>query len=67
MGSIYQSKHYFKGGKRTRKGGFYPSVMGGVVGSGKYLLPIALRQGYQLLNKKNKTRKSKKNLRKKHK
>jgi hypothetical protein len=65
--SYYQSKNYFKGGKRkiTRKGGFYPSVMSGVVGSGKYLIPVAIHQGYKLLN--NKTRKSKKNLRKKHK
>ena len=75
MGSYYQSKAYFKGGKRrtrksltrknSKKGGFYPSVMSGVVGSGKYLIPVAIHQGYKLLN--NKTRKSKKNLRKKHK
>lgn len=38
-------------------GGFYPSVMTGVVGAGKYLVPLALRQGYTLLNNKKKTRK----------
>jgi hypothetical protein len=49
---------------QPKNGGFYPSVMSGVIGSGKYLLPIALRQGYKLLN--NKTRK-RKLLRKKNK
>jgi len=70
MGSYYQSKAYFKGGKRRtrknyKKGGFYPSIMGGVVSSGKYLMPLVLRQGYKLVN--NKTRKTKKTLRKKNK
>jgi hypothetical protein len=71
-GSYYQSKNYFKGGKRkattrkaSKKGGFYPSVMSGVVGSGNFLISAALHQGYKLLN--NKTRKMKKSLRKKHK
>jgi len=68
MGSYYQPRSYFKGGKRkniTRKGGFYPSVMGGVVQTGKLLVPLVLRQGYKLLNNK-KTRKHKrKTLRKK--
>lgn len=45
-------------------GGFYPSVMTGVVGAGKYLVPLALRQGYKMLNNKKKTRKI---MRKKHK
>jgi hypothetical protein len=70
--SYYQSKNYFKGGKRktAKKGGFYPSVMSGVLGSGKYLFPAVLHQGCKLLNNNNsKTRKSKKSksLRKKHK
>jgi H+/Cl- antiporter ClcA len=74
MGSYYQSKAYFKGGKRrtrktltrknSKKGGFYPSVMGGVVGSGKYLMPLVLQQGYKLVNNKKKSRKT---LRKKNK
>ena len=69
MGSYYQSKSYFKGGKRRtkksktrkncKKGGFYPSVMGGVVGSGKYLIPIALSQGYKLMNTKTLRKKNK--------
>ena len=72
MGSYYQPVSYLKGGKRkstrrnkSKKGGFYPSVMGGVVSSGKLLIPVALRQGYNLLNN-SKTRK-RKTLRKKHK
>lgn len=71
MGSYYQPVSYLKGGKRrtrnrkSKKGGFYPSVMGGVVSSGKLLIPVALRQGYKLLNN-SKTRK-RKTLRKKHK
>jgi hypothetical protein len=51
------------GGKRktrkTRKGGFYPSVMGNFLQcSSKYITPIALYAGYKLLtkNKKRKTR-----------
>lgn len=50
---------------KVNNGGFYPSVMSGVVDAGRYLIPVALRQGYNLLN--NKTRKNKKTLRKKHK
>ena len=68
MGSYYQPVSYLKGGKRktrSKKGGFYPSVMSGIVGSGKLLIPLALRQGYKLLNN-SKTRK-RKTLRKKHK
>jgi hypothetical protein len=72
MGSYYQPLSYFKGGRRkyrTRrvkkhKGGFYPSVMGGVARSGQYLLPIAFKAGSQLLenhfNKNKKTRKNRK-------
>ena len=66
MGSYYQPLSYLKGGKRktrraTRKtnGGFVPSVMGNVVGAGRFMLPLALRQGYKLLNNKTKKRKSK--------
>ena len=44
------------------KGGFYPSIMTGVVQNGAYLVPVALRQGYKLLNNNNKkTRKVRKN------
>jgi len=70
MGSYHQPVSYLRGGKRTRKtkGGFIPSVMGGVVGAGKYLSPLVLRQGYTLLNNKTKKRKSRtKKMRKKNK
>lgn len=74
MGSYYQPLSYFKGGRRksrrqTRrikkhKGGFHPSVMGGVAKTGQYLLPIAFKAGSQLLdnhfNKNKKTRKNRK-------
>jgi hypothetical protein len=61
MGSYYQPVSYLRGGKRkTRtKGGFIPSVMGGVVGAGRIMIPLALRQGYKLFNNKTKKRKSK--------
>ena len=69
MGSYYQPKYYLTGGKKTRKirGGFIPSVMSGVVGAGKYLSPLVLRQGYTLLNKTKKRRSKTKKLRKKNK
>lgn len=45
-----------KGGKRTRrapmykkKGGFYPSLMGGVLSNGPLLFPAALGQGMRLV------------------
>ena len=66
MGSYYQSLSYLKGGNtRKTKGGFYPSIMGGVAKYGSYLLPVALRHGTQLihkhkLKKTRKTQKSKK-------
>jgi hypothetical protein len=67
MGSFFQPLSFFNGGRRSRrnrikKGGFYPSIMGGVVKSGSMLIPLALRQGSKLLEKK-KTRK----VRRKHK
>ena len=76
MGSYYQPANYLKGGKRrcmtrknnnTRKsrkqnGGFYPSIMGGVMSAGKLLMAASLRQGYKMLtsssNRGKKTRKS---------
>ncbi len=42
---------------KSVKGGFYPSVMGGI-GTSSYLLPLALRQGINLI-RNNKTRKHK--------
>ena len=45
--------------KRKQKGGFYPSVMGGL-GHAAYLFAPALRAGYTLLKQKRKTRRSRK-------
>ena len=71
MGSYYQPASYLKGGKRKSrkirkhyKGGFYPSVMGGIAKSSQYLLPVAFRAGSQLLEshfKKRKTKTTRKN------
>jgi hypothetical protein len=75
MASYYQPVNYLRGGKRKKtrqtrktrshKGGFYPSVMGGVMSAGKLLVAASLRQGYKMLtssrSKKNKTRKVRKN------
>lgn len=81
MGSFYQPIAYLSGGKskrskrskRTKKtskktrqnGGFYPSVMGGVMRAGTYLLPMAFKHGVQLFNGKTKKGKSKKHSSKK--
>ena len=75
MGSYYQPSNYLKstcngGSRKSRKsrksrrsnkysGGFYPSVMGGVMSAGKFLIAASLRQGYQMLTSK-KSKKSKK-------
>lgn len=77
MASYYQPVNYLRGGKRrtgkrrqtrktrSHKGGFYPSVMGGVMSAGKLLIAASLRQGYKMLtssrSKKNKSRKVRKN------
>jgi len=74
MATYYSPLSFFKGGKRksrkvrknkTRKarkssGGFYPSIMGGVVQTGAYLVPLAVRQGYKLLNNNKTMRKKRK-------
>ena len=50
--------------RNTRKGGFYPSVMSGVMRYGSYLVPIAMRHGMRMMNskkiKKHKSKHSKK-------
>ena len=51
------AKRQRKTRKRKQKGGFYPSVMGGI-GNAAYLIAPALRAGYKLL--KRKTRRSRK-------
>jgi hypothetical protein len=73
-GSYYQPKNYLSGGKLSKtktkgrsrrvkkhRGGFYPSIMGGVMSAGKFLVAASLRQGYNMItskpNRKSKTRK----------
>ena len=59
---IFDNVNSKNGGSRNRKrhtGGFYPSVMGGVMSAGKVLMAASLRQGYKMLtSKNNKTRKN---------
>ena len=72
MASFYQSPKYLTGGstrknKKTRskskchKGGFQPSIMGGVVKGAAYLSPLVMRQGSKLIQRhfKNKTMRKK--------
>ena len=44
------------GSRRKHRGGFYPSVMGGVMNAGKFLVAASLRQGYKMLTSKNNNR-----------
>lgn len=51
-GSIYQALPYvMRGAGKTRKlkGGFYPSLMGGVLSNGPLLVSAAVAQGARLL------------------
>lgn len=76
MGSFYQPPKYLTGGstrknKKTRtrsrsrskshKGGFQPSIMGGVIKGAAYLSPLVMRQGSKLVQThfKNKTMRKK--------
>lgn len=54
MGSYYQPKSYFTGGTRKQRGGFIPSVMGGVVSYGTALLTSSLALGMRLLRNEKK-------------
>ena len=55
MGSYYQAKAYFRGGAtRKQRGGFIPSVMGGVVSYGAALLTSSLALGMRLLRNEKK-------------
>jgi hypothetical protein len=46
--------------RRTRKGGFYPSVMGGLINNGARLLPAAGVQAYRMVRNYKKSRKNRK-------
>ena len=60
------------GGAKTRRnwkrGGFYPSIMGGAVANAQLLAPVAIRQGVNLFSKyrKSSTRRNRKQTRKSH-
>ena len=47
-----------------QKGGFYPSIMGGVVQNARLLIPVAARQGMSLFAKYKKGRKTRRRQRK---
>ena len=53
-------KHTRKCLTKSRKGGFYPSVMGGIINNGSRLVPAAAVQGYRMVRNYNKTRKNRK-------
>jgi hypothetical protein len=44
--------------KKTRRGGFYPSVMGSFLSNGARLLPATAVQGYRMLRNYKKSRKT---------
>lgn len=46
--------------KHTRKGGFYPSAMGGLINNGARLLPAAGVQAYRMVRNYKKSRKNRK-------
>ena len=52
------------GKRRTARGGFYPSVMGGVVSNAPFLFPVAARQGLTLFSEYRKGNTKRKNSRK---
>ena len=58
MAKRRHTRKQLKSRKSKQKGGFYPSVMGGI-GNAAYLVAPAIRMSYKLLkNKKRKTRKA---------
>ncbi|NBO72694.1 MAG: hypothetical protein EBU66_11645 [Bacteroidetes bacterium] len=46
--------------RNSRKGGFYPSIMGGLINNGSRLLPAAGIQAYRMVRNYNKSRKNRK-------
>lgn len=60
MGSYYQPMPYMK--TRRTKGGFVPSLMGGVLSNGPLLLSPAIAQGYRLLRNDSERMKSRQSL-----
>lgn len=63
-GSMYQPLDYLmRGGQKTRKykGGFYPSLMGGVLSNGPLLVSAAVAQGARLLRNESERMRVRKN------
>ncbi len=52
--------------RKLKKGGFYPSLMGGVLSNGPLLVPAALGQGMRLLRNNTKRMSTRKRKQKKH-
>ena len=52
--------------RNTRRGGFYPSIMGGVVANAPLLAPLAARQGIHLLEEYRRTTRKRRSTRKSH-
>ena len=46
--------------RKSRKGGFYPSAMGGLIKNGARLIPAAGVQAYRMVRNYNKSRKNRK-------
>jgi hypothetical protein len=46
--------------RKSRRGGFYPSAMGGLINNGAKLLPAAGVQAYRMVRNYNKSRKNRK-------
>ena len=53
--------------QQQQQGGFYPSIMGGVVQNAQLLIPVAARQGMSLFAKYKKAKKTRRPRRKTHK
>jgi len=58
-GYRYKRRRTYKK-RSTRRGGFYPSVMGGFVGNASRLIPAVAVTGYRMLKNYKKTRKNRK-------
>ena len=46
--------------RKSRKGGFYPSVMGNFIGNASRLVPAVAITGYRMVKNNNKTRRNRK-------
>ena len=60
-GSYYQPIQYVSRGGRRLRGGFYPSIMGGVLSNGPILFTPALASGFRLLRNNTERMRSRRN------